>query len=208
MKNVISLLKHGLALVALLGMTIGLDMLLGTDGGVSFAALLGYTKVCTDASSGVYKIYFAEATTGVASMTATARVYTTITMVSLQLFKVYEFREDECELTFKTIIENGARKTVSELSFALDKLSPESSACVDEIAAKSNCGLVGVVHDNKGNKWVLGYSEDHALTRPLRLKSADATTGKGMTDPNNDVLTLSCESKGRPYTTSVTPVTA
>lgn len=208
MKAITPFYKNALALIVMLTLTIGLDAQFGTDGGVTFAALLGYTRTCTNSSAGVYKIWLAEATTGVASMTATARVYTTITMASSQVFKVYEFMQDECELKFETVFENGASKTITRLEFALDKLSPESSACVDEISSKSNCGLVGVAQDYKGNKWVLGYSEDHLLTRPLRMVTANATTGKGLTDVNNDVLVLGTETKSRPYTTSVTPVTS
>ena len=208
MKKLKNILKHVLAFACLITVSIGLDYIFSTNGGISFAALLGYTKTCTSTSSGVYKLWLAEAGTGLASMTATSRVYTTITMASSQVFKVYEFMQDECELKFETVFENGAAKTVTRLEFALDKLSPESSACVDEITSKSNCGLVGVAQDYKGNKWVLGYSEDHLLTRPLRLITANATTGKGLTDVNNDVLVLGCESKNRPWTTNQTvPVT-
>ena len=78
-------------------------LLVGFDApeGVTFAALLGYLKVCGPRSGGInllYAITMAELT----SFTTGTSDFSAVTTVSSAPFKKYEFKQDECKLTVDT----------------------------------------------------------------------------------------------------------
>ena len=84
-------------------------------------------------------------------------------------------------------------KVVHSVAFYLAKMGATARAAVSEIALASSCGLIAVVEDNNGTRFVLGYSENHLKVRPLMLKTADGASGKKLSDANGYTVTLENE---------------
>ena len=155
-------------------------------------ALTGYTKVCGFQSGGGKKVWLIEPA-DLTSFTKTLEAYTAVTVAAQKVFKKYEFDNDSCELKEDVSIENNCLKVVHGLVFYLAKLGATARAAVSEIALASSCGLIAVVEDNNGTRWVLGYSENHLKVRPLMLKTAAGTTGKKLNDANGYTVALENE---------------
>ena len=117
-------------------------------------------------------------------------------MESAKVFFKFSFDEDSAEHRFNATVENQSTQVTNEIEFYLGKLSTLMRARLQELLDQSPCGLVAVVEDNNGVKWVYGYTENHPSTsavqgRPLMVSNIEATSGKVFTDGNgaNVVLT-------------------
>jgi len=168
-------------------------------------ALTGYTRTCGLQSGGGKKIYLVEPA-DLTSFTYASPQYTAITMVATKVFKVYEFETDSLEIREEVSIENGCLKVVHGIDFYLQKMGTAARAAVEELALAGSCGLIAVVEDNNGAKWVLGYSENHLKLRPLLLKTAKGTSGKKLTDANGYTVTLENENNEMMRICTATPV--
>lgn len=110
-------------------------------------------------------------------------------------FSKYEFREDEAEY----------RETVSvvthELIFTLDKMGNDSSPAITSIADAARNGLIALLTTPNGDSFLVGYSVEFEKERPLRLVSANGTTGKQLAEGTNEVITLRSQdvSKAKPF---------
>ena len=170
-------------------------------------ALTGFVRACGLLSGGVKKLWLVEVA-DLTSFTFTTPAYSTATMVASKVFKQYEFDPDSFELKEDVTVENNCMKVVHGIDFYLTKMSATTRAAVEEIALASACGLIAIAEDNNGNKWVLGYSENHQKLRPLLLKTAKGSSGKKLTDANGYAVTLENENNEqmRLYTGTV-PIT-
>jgi hypothetical protein len=168
--------------------------------------LLGYNPACGSRSGSINRIWLALATEVTSLALETGKKnYDTITMESTNVFKDYKFEKNTAELRFSDVRENGSFKSDGVLELMLAKLTQESRDSIQELADNSNCGLIAIVEDANGTKWVVGYTEKHGKARPLELRTNEGTTGKGLTDTNGDVLTLGCDAgeKFRTFTGTV-----
>jgi len=157
--------------------------------------LLGYAPACGSRSGSIKAIWIALAAEVTSFTLATSeKFYDTVTMESSNVFKKYEFERDTAELKFSDVFENRSFKSTASLEVMLKGLQEDSRDAIEELAANSNCGLIAIVEDANGKKWVIGYTEKHGKTRPLELLTNEGTSGKGLTDANGDVLTLGCDS--------------
>jgi len=170
-------------------------------------SLTGFIKTCGAKAAGVLSVWVAKKD-DVTSFTLTSGEYSAVTMNGANLFKEYDFKKDEAELKIGTTRENGSKMVANTVDFFVDELSTTSQAAIDELANESNCGLIVIVGDNNGNKWVLGYSETHGKKRPAELLTGEATTGRVLTDQNGEVVTLFSDGRDRPLNfTGTVPVT-
>jgi len=174
----------------------------GSSGyGVAFA-LTGFARACGKKSSGVRSLYLNES----ANVTAhtldgtNERKYSAITHSSA--FVKYDFEPDQCEFKETTTFENGSFKNTIEIIFRMGKMSPEISDAIMEMADATYCGMEGVVVDNSGNQWYVGYNEEQKDERPLKLGGSEGTTGKALSDESGDTVTLICETTEKAYTYS------
>ncbi len=168
--------------------------------------LLGYNPACGSRSGSVNKLYLALASeVDSLSLASGEKFYDTITMTATNVFKEYKFEKDTAELRFSDSRENGSFKSDAVIEIMMPKLSQASRDAIQEIADNSNCGLIAIVEDANGNKWVVGYSEKHAKARPLEMRTNEGTVGKGLTDANGDTLILGCDAgeKFRTFTGTV-----
>lgn len=191
MKKVISTIVTITAIIAV-GIMLNSIEIAGVGGVIQAMALTGFTRACGLQSGGAKRLWLVEVA-DLTSFTFSTPSYSTATMVSTKVFKEYAFEPDSFEIKEVTAIENNCMKVTHTIEFYLAKMSATTRLAVEEIALASACGLIAIAEDNNGNKWVLGYSENHLKTRPLTLKSANGTTGKKLTDANGYTLTLENE---------------
>lgn len=155
-------------------------------------SLVGYTRSCGLQSGGIKRLYLA-IVADVTSFTKTSESYSACTMENAKVFKTYDFEPDTCEFKEVTAIENNCMKVTKTIDFILAKMSVTGRIAVSEIALASACGLIAIVEDANGVKWVVGYTENFLKLRPLQVKSIAGTTGKKLTDANQYVFTLESE---------------
>lgn len=193
-----------LSIILIFAIGVMFDSITATPG-ISLAfALTGYVKSCGKKSSGVKSLYLNE------SLNLTAhtlddtdkRDYTAVTFAAGKGFKKYDFDQDQCGFRETTTFENGSFQNTIEIVFRLGKMSPEISTAIMEMVDASYCGMEGVVVDNSGNKWYVGYNEEQQNERPLRLSGSEGTTGLALTDESGDTVTLQCITTEKAYTYS------
>jgi hypothetical protein len=155
-------------------------------------SLTGYSRTCELGSGGAKKFY-AAIVADVTSFNFADPVYDAVTMVSGKSFHEYQFDPDSFEVKESETIENRCKKVVHTIEFYVGKMSAGSRAMFQELLDASDCGLIAIVEDNNGLKWVVGYSQNHLKTRALELKSGVQTSGKKLTDQNGLTVTLESE---------------
>lgn len=133
--------------------------------------------------------------------------WTAVTMETSAVFKKYEFKREEAELTMNLTVENGSSRAENSIEFNLEKLSQSSRDAVQELADKSVCGLIAIAVTNQGDKWVLGYDNEFQATYYLELQSGNGTSGRAMTDAQGFTATLGNSTVELPRTfTGTVPV--
>jgi hypothetical protein len=199
-----------LAAIAFIGIIVAVFTHSLVAAGVTFAItpLAGYVRVCQAKSGGIRKLYLTEKA-NVLGFTLTGEIYDAVTMNGTAVFYLYEFEQDTAEYKVATAFENGSKKVTHDIEVKLDYLLTASRTEIEAIADASHCGLVAIIEDMNGQAWVVGYSEAMLLDRPLRLLTAEGTTGKGLTDSNGDILKFQSidTQRARAFTGTV-PVTA
>ena len=208
-------LKNILSIVCFFVVTLLLNMVINdimASSGVSYALITaGFTKTCASRSGGCKNIWIAN-TTDIASagFTLSGGAYTGVTMESGKVFYKFEFDEDTAEHRWNGSSEGFSTQVTNEVEFFLGLMSLTMRNALQELLDQSPCGLVMIVEDNNGTKWVYGYSENFPATsgvsgRPMKVQSTEAASGKVFTDANggNVVMQSICNEYPRTYTGSV-----
>lgn len=157
------------------------------------------TKVCSAVSGGLNSIWLIDEA-DLTSFTLTGEAYSAYTVTGS--FYKFEFAQDSAEFRETASRENNSTSILQEVEFAFTGLSQTDRDHIQDIIDSSTCGIVAIVKDADGTKWVAGYSENQLKERPLRLTSDTTVTGKGMTDLKGSTLVLSTTTneKARTYT--------
>jgi len=170
----------------------------------------GLSRECTPRSGGVKAIWFANAIDIAEAGFATngAGEYNAVTMESSKVFYKYEFEKDTAEVRENVVRENGSTKATHEVELFIAKLNKTNRNAIAQIIDASNCGIIAIVEDSNGTKWVLGYSESFRTKgerRTLALSSDASLGGKALTDLSGSTIILMSEDteKARIYTGSI-----
>ena len=165
-------------------------------------ALIGYQRKSERKNGGIRTVGLTEAS-NIASIEYSKddRAFFEITLVNGQKFTKYEFREDEAEYRETVSVVNGAQVVTHELIFTLDKMGNDSSPAITSIADAARNGLIALLTTPNGDSFLVGYSVEFEKERPLRLVSANGTTGKQLAEGTNEVITLRSQdvSKAKPF---------
>ena len=161
----------------------------------------GLAKDCNPNSGGVQRIALANAA-DVATISATAGVVDTITMGTSKVFYEYQAEQDTAEWRENGEQVNGSLKYTEEIEMFFRKQNATTVAAMKEIG-ENLCGMVAAVLTTNGETFIVGWSENLGLERPLKLASDASTSGKELTDLSGSTITLSCMSDSKAYTTSV-----
>ena len=147
----------------------------------------GYSLDCRDSLGGITEVYFIEK----ANITITAPTsgsISAITKVAGKRFYKYELVPGTASLTenINANVQNGTVFYAQELSIVLNKLQ---TATRNEILLLAKNTLVGVVKDNNGQTFLLGYLYG------LNVTGGNGATGTAQGDRSGYTLTFSAQEK-------------
>lgn len=165
-------------------------------------ALSGYTKSAGRKNGGIRILALINQSDVLgATYHLRSQGYTEIRLREGCRFSVYEFPEDQAEYIEQVSFSQGALVVRHELRFMLEKMGDEISPIISELNQSSLTGLIGIVVTPNGDSFVVGYSEEFRAEQPLRVRSITGRTGKGLSDPTYELITLGSEdvSKAKPY---------
>ena len=123
--------------------------------------------------------------------------FTELTLDEGASLSKFEFLEDGAEYRETIAAKDGAPTVAHELTFTLERMDADTTAAIIEA---SRSGLIAVVVTINGDALLLGYSQEFGKERPLRIASAQATTGRLLSETTSETVTLRSEdvSKARP----------
>lgn len=204
-KNMLLLFSCLTALVAVFVM----DMNPLHVGGITLAMGLtaGFTKVCQSNSGGAVRVWIANVA-DVASFTINAGTgaYSACTMQSGKVFYKFEFEQDSAFFKWiPAMSDSGSFSIDKSVEFYLKYITQTHRNALQDIADASACGMIVIVEDGNGQKWVHGYSEKFILDRPMKLRGGESNSGKVFSDPNgsNVILGVIDNEYPRQYTGTV-----
>ena len=124
--------------------------------------------------------------------------FTELTLDEGASLSKFEFLEAEYRETIAA--KDGAPTVAHELTFTLERMDADTAAAIEAIIEASRSGLIAVVVTINGDALLLGYSQEFGKERPLRIASAQATTGRLLSETTSETVTLRSEdvSKARP----------
>ena len=126
--------------------------------------------------------------------------FTELTLDEGASLSKFEFLEDGAEYRETIAAKDGAPTVAHELTFTLERMDADTAAAIEAIIEASRSGLIAVVVTINGDALLLGYSQEFGKERPLRIASAQATTGRLLSETTSEPVTLRSEdvSKARP----------
>jgi hypothetical protein len=137
--------------------------------------------------------------------------YSTITLASgvTGWYKI-DFEENTCRWDENYEAEKGVGGYTNEIEFQIAGLSLAARDFIEKLVNSSPCGLIFIIEDNNGVKWVVGYTDRHGNEKPMKVVSASGRTGMVMTEPESGttiMLTNLQAEKCRVVTAAVTEAT-
>ncbi len=140
----------------------------------------GHSKVCGANSGGVNTLGIADkdVTTGM-TVTVTDGVITALTLAVDKKFKGYEFDRDTC-----LVKGDGSNGVEHSIAFYLRKAGKETRKAAKDLKDSSSCGMVSIVEQNNGERFLVGYSELSKCKRALEIEKGDLASGSAITDKN------------------------
>lgn len=157
-----------------------------------------FTQACTSSTGGIVSIWLSDRD-NVSSFGLSGTEYNSVTMNSSSVFYKYDFEQDTGFFRFNGARENRSTTVDIELEFYINKMSTAARNAVQAIIDSSTCGIIAIVEDSNGAKWVAGYNESPVLgNRPLKLRSAEGTTGGAFTDDSGITPVLGVTHKDMP----------
>lgn len=161
----------------------------GLIAGIFLTIQAGLTRVCGPRSGGMSALYLADAS-DVSSFTQTGELWSAVTMNGSAVFRKFEFEQDTAMFKDDAGVENGSAKVDHTIEAYFGKLTQTNRDRMQDIINSSVCGIIAIIVDNNGQKWVAGYSTNFTKDRPLRKSTVAADSGKVFTDQNGQTLTL------------------
>lgn len=119
--------------------------------------------------------------------------FTELTLDEGASLSKFEFLEDGAEYRETIAAKDGAPTVAHELTFTLERMDADTAAAIEAIIEASRSGLIAVVVTINGDALLLGYSQEFGKERPLRIASAQATTGRLLSETTSETVTLRSE---------------
>lgn len=146
------------------------------------------SKTCYSWAGGVERLYLCDKAS-VVSMTLTSEQYSAITMSTGLVFYEYEFEDNTCKATYEVDGAEGKSTSVKGLiEFYIEGLSNTNRTAIAALMASSPCGIIAIVVDTTGTKWVYGYGE--RSKKAMKMTKASGTTGAKVDEQQGQMITL------------------
>ena len=153
--------------------------------------LSGIGRDCAANMGGIKRVLLANRA-DVSAITIGSNKVTAITMETSKKFYEYNFRPGTSSMkpSYQISAENGTKFVQTDLLMIFNRMETTKRV---EIEAMAQADLYGIVEDNNGLFWLLGYDN------PLELSQGDGDTGTARSDRNGYTVTLQDVSKALPF---------
>jgi len=168
------------------------------------ALTAGLAKDCNPNSGGIQRIALANVAdiTAISLDSGTSSFIDTITMSGSATFFEFEAEQDSAEWRENGELVNGSLKYTQEIEMFLRKQNASTRAALAELG-ENLCGMVAAVKTTNGQTFIVGWSPNLDLERPLKLTTDASTSGKELTDLSGGTITLAAMSDVKAFTTDV-----
>jgi hypothetical protein len=168
------------------------------------ALTAGLAKDCNPNSGGIQRIALANVADidTISLDSGTSSFIDSIAMISTKTFFEFEAEQDSVEWRENGELVNGSLKYTEEIEMFFRKQNATTAAALREIG-ENLCGMVAAVKTTNGETFIVGWSENLGLERPLKLASDASTSGKELTDLSGGTITLAAMVDEKAYPTSV-----
>ena len=158
-------------------------------------SITAYTKTCASHTPGNRTLYLLGANKVKAITIATGEVMTMEVDAVGNMVKIEFDRDGLARMDEQTATKNGLLYVTQKLEIDLSKSSAALQKLIQEIADQSPCGIVAVVIDANGSRWLMGCETASATTATavgMYMESANFNSGKAMDEDDADkyVVTL------------------
>ena len=151
----------------------------------------GFSKTCTARSGGMKTLWLIDQA-DITSFTLTGSAYSAVTPVVTKVFYKFEFEQDKG--SFGEEFENTDTRSnivTHSINFTLGGIDKTSRDAIQELIDGSVCGIIAIVEDQQGTKYVYGYSENFTTERAMRVSSGSASnSGEAFTDAIENIVVL------------------
>jgi len=157
--------------------------------GVSGAfALAVFTQACSKNVSGASKIFIAEKSVATAFTIASGEISV---ITGATPFKRVDALQDSVYWNETgELIGLNNWKITNELGFDVMPPAVATNTFLQALIDGSPCGFFAIIIDGNGACWLVGHNATDVRERPLRLKSQDHKTGKGLSDAEGNTIPI------------------
>jgi len=190
MKNLINTIIGILSILFLLALIFVPDLVLPS--GLSFGAIVVYTKVCAKNVSGNSAIYWCE----IGNITSFTITTGEISAVTVATGKKFFKATAEIDTIIRTEEGVGTPSNISykhRVECKFNKPSTALNTLRNSLADASPCGIYAIVTDGNGTSWLVGYNATDTNKRPLRLVTDSVNSGAAPADAEGNRLTIALE---------------
>lgn len=154
---------------------------------------------CDAISGGIRRIAFISITdVAEGAISQTSGEVTSITLATDKEFFTYDAEQDSIEWRENGEMVNGSLKYTEELEFYIRGNNTTNRSAIIALV-EDLCGVLAIVEDSNGTIFLLGWSEDLDLDRPLKMASDASGSGKELTDLAGSTITMACMSPKKAY---------
>ena len=154
---------------------------------------------CSAISGGIRRIAFISLSdVAEGAISQTSGEVDTITLATGKEFFTYDAEQDTIEWRENGEMVNGSLKYTEELEFYIRGNNTANRVAIVALV-EDLCGVLAIVEDSNGTIFLLGWSEDLDLDRPLKMASDASGSGKELTDLAGSTITMTCMSPKKAY---------
>lgn len=169
-------------------------------------ALAIFTQTCAKNVSGASKIFIAEKSVATA-FTVTSGEISAVTGTTP--FMRVDALQDSVYWNEKgEQIGLNNWKFTNEVGFQIMPPGKDTNTFKQALIDGSPCGLFALIVDGNGKCFVIGYNSTDVRERPLRLKSTDGKTGKGLSEADGNTIPIilgnECSGQALPLDSTLT----
>jgi len=162
--------------------------------------LVAYSEDCDEEGNvaGIDTLWFAGKDDIDAMTFSTNGELTALTMVTGKTFKKWKFQEDTAFFNQPKTVVNKRAFYKPTISFVNSKISTALINAIEALDNCSACGVVAIVKDNNGKKWLAGVryiTQTDQLIKPLFPAASDGAVSGANSESDANQVTTVLESK-------------
>lgn len=156
-------------------------------------ALAIFTQTCAKNVSGASKVFIAEKSVATA-FTITSDEISAVTGTT-PFMRVDAMQDSVSWQEMGERIGLNNWKVTNTIEFDVMPPAKATNTFLQALIDGSPCGFFAIIVDGNGKCWCVGHNTTDVRERPLRLKSQDQKTGKGLSEAEGNTVRISLENE-------------